>query len=64
MSKYAIKTVPGTLVALFWTIKCAFAFKGMVVRLKAEDDVLRDTFSVQWEEYAMRVPKKFIPGVF
>lgn len=63
MAEYGIRTPLGVLATVFWMTKCAFAFRGMSVRLKAEDDVLRDTFGVQWEEYAVRVPCKFLPGV-
>ena len=46
-----------------WLTKCAFAFRGMCVRLRAEDEVLKGTFGVEWEAYASRVPFKFLPGV-
>lgn len=59
----AVRTIPGALAALFWAAKCTFAFRGMVVRLRAEDAVLRDTFGAQWEDYAARVPNKFVPGL-
>jgi protein-S-isoprenylcysteine O-methyltransferase Ste14 len=63
MAEHGIRTPLGVVATAFWMTKCAFAFRGMSVRLKAEDDVLRDTFGVQWEEYAVRVPCKFLPGV-
>ncbi|KJA22513.1 hypothetical protein HYPSUDRAFT_202089 [Hypholoma sublateritium FD-334 SS-4] len=59
----AVRTIPGALAVLFWAAKCTFAFRGMVVRLRAEDAVLRDTFGAQWEDYAARVPNKFVPGL-
>ena len=63
MAACALHTVPGALVAVFWAAKCTFAYRGMVVRLRAEDAVLRDTFGAQWEDYASRVPNKFLPGL-
>ncbi|KAF9476241.1 ICMT-domain-containing protein [Pholiota conissans] len=63
MVEYGVRTPLGFLASAFWVVKCVFAFRGMSVRLKAEDDILRDTFGAQWEEYAARVPSKFLPGV-
>ncbi|EAU86696.2 hypothetical protein CC1G_06457 [Coprinopsis cinerea okayama7 len=57
-------TVPGALFGLFWAVKCAFAFRGTYLRLTTEDEVLRETFGVEWEEYARRVPWRLLPGVF
>lgn len=59
----SVGTWLGALVACFWFLKCVFAFRGMCVRYKAEDEILRQTFGVEWEDYASRVPCKFIPGV-
>ncbi|KAF9559104.1 ICMT-domain-containing protein [Agrocybe pediades] len=53
----------GGAIACFWAFKCMFAFRGMGVRLRAEDLVLKETFGEVWEEYVRRVPCKFIPGV-
>ena len=53
----------GVMITVVWLMKCAFAFRGMCVRLRAEDEVLRATFGAEWEAYASRVPFKFLPGV-
>ncbi|KAH6904263.1 Isoprenylcysteine carboxyl methyltransferase family-domain-containing protein [Coprinopsis sp. MPI-PUGE-AT-0042] len=41
-----------------WTIP------GTHARLRTEDQVLKEAFGVEWEEYAARVPWKLIPGLF
>ncbi|PFH51611.1 hypothetical protein AMATHDRAFT_80175 [Amanita thiersii Skay4041] len=48
----------------FWVAKCLYVFRGTSLRLKAEDDMLRDTFGATWEEYARKVPYRLIPFVF
>ncbi|KAF8908156.1 Isoprenylcysteine carboxyl methyltransferase family-domain-containing protein [Gymnopilus junonius] len=63
ISGHFIRTPIGAFLAGFWLLKCAFAFHGMCVRLRAEDEVLKKTFGPEWEDYANQVPYKFIPGV-
>ncbi|KDR70179.1 hypothetical protein GALMADRAFT_144855 [Galerina marginata CBS 339.88] len=63
IAEYGVSTPFGCAVACFWLLKCGFAFRGMSIRLRAEDQVLKETFGAEWEEYASRVPCKFIPGV-
>ena len=58
-----VRSMLGLMMTGVWLMKCAFAFRGMCVRLRAEDEVLRATFGVEWEAYANRVPFKFLPGV-
>lgn len=58
-----VRSVLGVIITGVWLMKCAFAFRGMCVRLRAEDEVLRGTFGAEWEAYASRVPFKFLPGV-
>jgi len=58
-----VRSVLGVMMAGVWLMKCAFAFRGMCVRLRAEDEILRGTFGAEWEAYASRVPFKFLPGV-
>ena len=53
----------GVMITVVWLMKCAFAFRGMCVRLRAEDEVLRARFGVEWDAYASRVPFKFVPCV-
>uniref|UniRef100_A0A8H7XMM4 Protein-S-isoprenylcysteine O-methyltransferase n=1 Tax=Psilocybe cubensis TaxID=181762 RepID=A0A8H7XMM4_PSICU len=60
---HGVWTPIGFVIACFWTFKCLYAFRGMCVRLRAEDQVLKDTFGGKWDDYATRVPRKFIPGV-
>ncbi|PPQ81808.1 hypothetical protein CVT25_013644 [Psilocybe cyanescens] len=62
-AEHGVRTPIGFIVACFWVFKCMFAFRGMCIRLRAEDQVLKDTFGAQWDQYAARVPCKFIPGV-
>ena len=58
-----VRSVLGVMMAGVWLMKCAFAFRGMCVRLRAEDEILRGTFGAEWEAYASRVPFKFLPGI-
>ena len=58
-----VRSMPGMIMTGMWFMKCAFAFRGMCIRLRAEDEVLRGTFGAEWEAYASRVPFKFLPGV-
>jgi protein-S-isoprenylcysteine O-methyltransferase Ste14 len=58
-----VRSMLGVMIMAVWLMKCAFAFRGMCVRLRAEDEVLRGRFGVEWEVYASRVPFKFLPGV-
>lgn len=44
-----------------WLLKCAFVFRGMALRLIIEDEVLKKAFGESWDEYARRVPYKFVP---
>ncbi|KAL0959368.1 hypothetical protein HGRIS_014622 [Hohenbuehelia grisea] len=53
----------GILALAFWAIKCAYAAKGTIARLRIEDEALRKTFGATWDEWAKRVPYKLIPGV-
>lgn len=64
MADYGLKNHLGVLFASLWLVKCLFAFRGMHSRHETEDVVLCKTFGKEWEEYASRVPHKFIPGVF
>lgn len=59
---FGIRTPFGVIYLLVWVSKCLFAFRGMMVRYAAEDEVLRLNFGAEWEDYAARVPYKFIPG--
>jgi len=63
MKECGMKTPFGVLFICLWLMKCLFAFHGMQKRYKMEDRVLRETFGKEWEEYACRVPHKFIPCV-
>ena len=63
ISVCGIRSMLGVMIIGVWLMKCAFAFRGMCVRLRAEDEVLRATFGAEWEAYASRVPFKFLPGV-
>ncbi|KAF5309056.1 hypothetical protein D9619_013588 [Psilocybe cf. subviscida] len=58
-----IWTPLGAISLFIWVSKCLFAFRGMAVRYAVEDEVLRATFGTEWEDYAARVPYKFIPRV-
>ncbi|TFK24007.1 ICMT-domain-containing protein [Coprinopsis marcescibilis] len=57
-------TAPGCVFAALWAMKCMLAFRGTYLRLTTEDQVLRETFGVEWEEYATRVPWRLVPGFF
>ncbi|KAF8154794.1 hypothetical protein B0H34DRAFT_537791 [Crassisporium funariophilum] len=63
MAEIGWRSTLGFAMAMVWIVKCTFAFRGMCVRLRAEDEVLRDTFGAEWDEYATRVPFKFVPGI-
>ncbi|KAF9450393.1 ICMT-domain-containing protein [Macrolepiota fuliginosa MF-IS2] len=63
-AEYGIRNPVGMLLSGLWLLKCAFAFRGMGIRLRAEDDLLRANFGLEWEEYAKLVPYKFIPWVY
>ena len=60
---YGVRSMLGVMMTAVWFMKCAFAFRGMCVRLRAEDGVLRARFGDEWDAYASRVPFKFLPGV-
>jgi protein-S-isoprenylcysteine O-methyltransferase Ste14 len=63
MKECGMKMPLGVLFTCVWVMKCLFAFHGMQKRYKTEDSVLRENFREEWEEYAHRVPHKFIPCV-
>lgn len=60
---HGVWTPLGFVVMCLWLSKCLYAFRGMCIRLRAEDRVLKDAFGAEWDQYAMRVPFNFIPGV-
>lgn len=59
-----IRNPLGLFLFCLWMLKCIFVFRGMGIRLRAEDSLLRANFGSEWEVYAKRVPYKFIPGVY
>ncbi|XP_006456175.1 hypothetical protein AGABI2DRAFT_227997 [Agaricus bisporus var. bisporus H97] len=61
---YGIRNPIGLILLCLWLLKCSFAFRGMGVRLRAEDDLLHANFGSEWEAYAKRVPYKFVPWVY
>lgn len=63
MGECGMKMPLGVLFSCLWLTKCVFAFRGMHVRYQTEDEVLREAFGRDWEDYASRVPHKFIPGI-
>ena len=58
-----VRSIVGVIMTGLWLMKCVFVFRGMCVRLRAEDEVLSGTFGDEWEAYASRVPFKFLPGI-
>lgn len=46
-----------------WGIWVAYACKRIAERSDIEDSNLRRVFGNEWEEYARRVPRKFVPGL-
>lgn len=62
--EYGIHNPFGALVLGLWFLKCVFVFRGMEVRSKAEDDLLRANFGLEWEEYANKVQYKFVPWIY
>ncbi|RDB30071.1 Protein-S-isoprenylcysteine O-methyltransferase B [Hypsizygus marmoreus] len=55
--------IGAALISLLWTLKCIYVFKGMTVRLRVEDEVLREAFGERWDEYSKRVPQSLLPGI-
>lgn len=53
----------GVLALFLWVAICMMAFRGMTARLKAEDGILKEVFGPSWENYALKVPKKLLPGI-
>ncbi|KAJ3558751.1 hypothetical protein NP233_g11443 [Leucocoprinus birnbaumii] len=63
-AEHGIRSPIGALLLCLWLLKCAFAFRGTAIRLRAEDDLLRANFGEEWENYAKRVPFRLVPGVY
>jgi protein-S-isoprenylcysteine O-methyltransferase Ste14 len=63
-AEYGIRSSIGAFLLGVWLFKCAFAFRGTAIRLRAEDALLRTNFGEEWEDYAKRVPFKLIPLVY
>ncbi|KAI0060183.1 hypothetical protein BV25DRAFT_1888954 [Artomyces pyxidatus] len=57
-----ISTVVGKVTAVIWTGGSMYVFLTML-RAKKEDAMLREVFGAEWEEYARRVPRRYIPGL-
>ena len=58
-----ISSRSGIFLACLWLLKCAFVFRGTKLRLRIEDEILREEFGEKWDEYARIVPNNFFPGV-
>lgn len=63
ISRHAAKTPLGAFIVGFWLLKCSFAFRGMILRLRAEDQILKEIFGEEWDTYAFKVPYKLVPNV-
>lgn len=63
-AEQGIHTPIGATLLCLWLLKCAFAFRGTAIRLRAEDKLLHATFKEDWENYAKRVPYKLVPRVY
>jgi len=63
-AEHGIHTPVGATLLCLWLLKCAFAFRGTAVRMRAEDKLLHATFKEGWENYAKRVPYKLVPSVY
>jgi protein-S-isoprenylcysteine O-methyltransferase Ste14 len=57
-------SMKGPLVCLCYTLTGVIAFLVIAPRLEKEDEILRNRFGLQWDEWARNVPFKLIPRVY
>jgi len=60
----ALKSPVVVLLGLFWLSLAVTRAVYLVIRSKAEDEVLRKEFGKQWDVWAAKVPYRVIPGFF
>ncbi|EIW79676.1 hypothetical protein CONPUDRAFT_166405 [Coniophora puteana RWD-64-598 SS2] len=59
-----LQTWSGALIALAWAATNVMFSLKIQKRVHVEDGFLFDRFSIEWEEYAERVPFRLVPGIF
>ncbi|KII92133.1 hypothetical protein PLICRDRAFT_50560 [Plicaturopsis crispa FD-325 SS-3] len=59
-----LRTPLGAGLALFWLAVVAAVSAGLVLRISAEESLLRDRMGKEWEAYTRRVRYKLLPGVY
>jgi len=59
---HALQGVVGKWIAFGW-IACLFIKLFVISRAPKEDAMLRETFGRKWEEYAIKVQHRFLPGL-
>ncbi|EPQ57563.1 ICMT-domain-containing protein, partial [Gloeophyllum trabeum ATCC 11539] len=54
----------GKVFLVYWGVLCAAAYPSVVARVPKEDEMMRNRFGVEWEQWAKQVAYRIIPGMY
>lgn len=58
-------TAFGKLVGIWWTVYVVFLLASMVfIRVPKEDQIMKQEFGKQWEDWSKKTPYRLFPGIY
>jgi len=59
-----LDTFGGTAVVALWFAAIVYVPVNMMIRLRKEDEVLRNQYPLEWERWAKKTPYRVIPFIY